>query len=348
MASLLQRKEDVLKHLLSMQKSKGGLVSWREFMQLALYDPEYGYYSRTITDVGTRGDFTTAPVVSSLLGEAIFLWAERMRSTYPSLRHAPLLEIGGGSGALAHSIMKARGWCRFLEPYGIVEISTPLRKKQQKLLRGRRIQWFTNMQEALHWAKGSALIFSNELVDAFPCSLWQKESDAEWREVCISIEEQKIYEGLRSSPLPSSSIFMQSVPTGQRVETHESWREWLSEWTGVVRNVAMLTIDYGGREASQYHRKRLGTLRAFWRQQCFTGSAIYSRFGQQDLTADVNFTDLETWGGEFGWETLKMQTLAEWLSALGKEKVKNDIDIRFLNEQNVGGEFLAWECVLFS
>ena len=348
MASPLQRKEDLLQHLLSMQNSKGGLLSWREFMQLALYDPEYGYYSCTINSVGTLGDFTTAPVVSSLLGEAVFLWAERMRSTYPALRHAPLLEIGGGSGALAHSMMKARGWRRFFEPYGIVEISEPLRKKQQKLLRGRRIQWFATMQEALHWAKGSALIFSNELVDAFPCSLWQKESDAEWREVCISIEQDKIYEALRSSPLPSSSVFTQNFPIGQRVETHESWREWLSEWTGLIRNAAMLTIDYGGREASPYHRKPLGTLRAFWRQQCLTGSAIYARFGQQDLTADVNFTDLETWGKEFGWETLKMQTLAEWLRALGKEKAKNDTDVRLLNEKNAGGEFLAWECVLHS
>lgn len=107
----------------------------------------------------------------------------------------------------------------------------------------------------------------------------------------------------------------------------------------------MLTVDYGGVGGSQYHRKMAGSLRAFWRHQCLTGSAVYSRFGEQDLTADVEFTDLETWGQKLGWKTLQKQTLAEWLSGVGNANIKNDIDIRLLNPKNAGGEFLVWECV---
>ena len=62
-----------------------------------------------------------------------------------------------------------------------------------------------------------------------------------------------------------------------------------------------------------YHRRPRGTLRAYCRHQRFTGPEVYRRFGQQDLTADVNFTDLQAWGEAVGLVTDRLCTQADFL-----------------------------------
>ena len=52
-------------------------IAFEEFMRRALYDPVRGYYSRRITGVGKRGDFTTAPMLSEAPARAIAAWAAR-------------------------------------------------------------------------------------------------------------------------------------------------------------------------------------------------------------------------------------------------------------------------------
>ena len=57
----------------------------------------------------------------------------------------------------------------------------------------------------------------------------------------------------------------------------------------------MLTIDYGDTAENLYHRQPKGSLRAYFLHQRFAGNEIYANPGMQDITADVNFTDLEHW-----------------------------------------------------
>jgi SAM-dependent MidA family methyltransferase len=57
----------------------------------------------------------------------------------------------------------------------------------------------------------------------------------------------------------------------------------------------MLTIHYGAAAETLYQRRPCGTVRAYLLQQRLDGPAIYQNPGRQDLTADVNFTDLQNW-----------------------------------------------------
>ena len=43
------------------------------FINLALYDKKFGYYSKK-NPFGKYGDYTTSPLVSNLFGEMIALW----------------------------------------------------------------------------------------------------------------------------------------------------------------------------------------------------------------------------------------------------------------------------------
>ena len=49
----------------------GGVISFAQFMALALYAPGLGYYSAGSHKLGEAGDFTTAPELSPLFFRAI-------------------------------------------------------------------------------------------------------------------------------------------------------------------------------------------------------------------------------------------------------------------------------------
>lgn len=76
----------------------------------------------------------------------------------------------------------------------------------------------------------------------------------------------------------------------------------------------MLTLDYGDAFPAVYHRQPRGTLRAYFAQQRLTGAEVYQRMGRQDITADVNFTDLQRWGESLGWRTDVFETQASFIS----------------------------------
>jgi SAM-dependent MidA family methyltransferase len=268
-------------------------ISFEQFMAKALHDPETGYYARRISGVGRTGDFTTAPMLSDAPARAIAAWATRaMRE----IGCRNLIEIGPGEGRLAAGVLKNLPWnLRWKTRVHLVETSAPLAERQRKLL-GNRATWHRGMSGALAACGGNAVIFSNELVDAFPVRRFQKTTEG-WQEIAVRFDEQhRAHESLLPpAPLPDSSGFLASHPPGQCVEVHDSYRRYLTEWLPLWKSGCMLTIDYGAAADSLYHRRPRGTVRAYLLQQRLEGPAIYQNPGRQDLTADVNFTDLQNW-----------------------------------------------------
>jgi SAM-dependent MidA family methyltransferase len=268
-------------------------IPFEQFMANALHNPVHGYYTRRIKAVGPGGDFTTAPMLSQAPAQAIAAWAAKaLRET----RCRDLIEIGPGEGTLAASVCKHLPWnLRWRTRLHLIETSTPLAERQKKLL-GKRATWHSSTQAALRSCHGNAVIYSNELVDAFPVRRYQKTA-AGWQELAVRFDEHKQpHESLLPpAPLPDSSGFLDSHPLGQRIEVHDSYRRYLTDWLPHWKSGRMLTIDYGAPAAEIYHRRPHGTLRGYLFQQRIEGPAIYQNIGRQDLTADVNFTDLQTW-----------------------------------------------------
>ncbi len=275
-----------LQFLLHLQKSLGGCVPFDRWMHEALYHASYGYYTANIREFGRRGDFTTWPTLNDSLGCAIGRWILRNK---PSGR-LNVIEIGAGSGELAASVIKAIGWWN-RPRYHIVEISPHLRRAQQKRL-GSRALWHVSVAEALTASRGAALIVSNELVDAFPCRIFRKDPEG-WSELALRIEESRAVEEWISRPLPVSSVFMHAWPVGQRIEVHESFQDWRRGWLSAWESGSMLTIDYGDECPALYVRRPRGTLRAYAHHLRLEGREVYAGFGLRDLTADVNFSDLQ-------------------------------------------------------
>ena len=76
----------------------------------------------------------------------------------------------------------------------------------------------------------------------------------------------------------------------------------------------MLTIDYGDTGEKLYERRPGGSLRAYWKHNRYTGRDLYASFGKQDLTADVNFSDLIAWGEALDWKTRLYTTQREFMA----------------------------------
>jgi SAM-dependent MidA family methyltransferase len=270
--------------------------TFEQFMQRCLHDPHRGYYAKNIRAIGSRGDFTTAPQLSSAPAKAIASWATQAMRT-PQTRN--LIEIGPGMGTLSQQILRHLPLTLRLTTKLHLVDSSPILINYQKKTLGKRASYHETIQQALESCKGNAVIFSNELVDAFPVRLFQKTHN-QWQEISVIHSENRTTEILTNpGSLPESSIFKGNFPIGQRVEIHESYHKWLQSWLPIWRRGEMLTIDYGTLAKDLYHRQPHGSLRGYLLQQRIQGTDIYQNPGLQDLTADVNFNDLIEWGKPF-------------------------------------------------
>lgn len=257
-------------------------------MARALHDPERGYYARHLRGIGPRGDFTTAPQLSETPAKAIAAWlVHALRES--KTRH--IIEIGPGLGTLANQVLRHLPFtARLRTRFHLVESSPTLATRQKELL-GKKVSHHTTILQALDACSGEAVIFSNELVDAFPARLFRKTA-GEWREVALLNSSEIL---LAPATLPPSSVFTQDYPDGQTIEVHDSYRLWLESWLPFWKRGEILTVDYGDTVDRLYHRRSRGTLRAYLFQQRIEGPAIFDNAGLQDITADVNFTDLVAW-----------------------------------------------------
>jgi len=267
----------------------GSFETIGQFMARALHDPVRGYYARNIRGIGARGDFTTAPQLSEAPANAIAAWIAR---TLRESKTRHVIEIGPGLGTLTAQVIRKLPFAiRFRTRFHLVE-SSPALAEHQKALFGKKVSHHTSILDALQSCCGAAVIFSNELVDAFPARVFRKTSGA-WREVALNASNQEIL--LPPARLPPSSIFQIPCKENQTVEVHDAYRLWLESWLPHWTRGEMLTIDYGDIAEQLYHQRPHGTLRAYLLHQRLHGSAVFENCGLQDITADVNFTDLAAW-----------------------------------------------------
>ena len=330
-----------------MQDECGGRIPFERFMREALYHPTFGYYSSQIQDVGKGGDFSTSATLDPLLGESIANWIIK-RAKELGWRRIPVIEVGAGSGLLARSVIRHLDWkSRWHVDYMICETSPILRSKQQKNLRWRGVRWIDSLKSELEKNDGRALIFSNELVDAFPCRVFQKSKEG-WCELSIILHPEGSFSETTFPPIVPIHSYtwfadFTGLPNGQRVERHDSYHEWLRAWGALWKEGYLLTIDYGDLAKNLYCSRPAGSLRAYWKHERITGSHVYARFGKQDLTADVNFSDLIGWGQSLGWKEESFTTQREFLSRLISPKKIAGLSSRFLIPGDAGDAFKVLE-----
>jgi SAM-dependent MidA family methyltransferase len=164
---------------------KSGVISFARFMELTLYCPETGYYETKKDIIGPRGDFITS-VSAALFGELLAFqfasWLEEWPIAGPGCANGfagagcrlAMVEAGAHGGQLAKDILS---WLQANRPrlfeqieYVMVEPSARRREWQQETLTelSSKVRWVSQLSELKNQESISGLIFSNELLDAFP------------------------------------------------------------------------------------------------------------------------------------------------------------------------------------
>ncbi|HEY9245338.1 MAG TPA: SAM-dependent methyltransferase, partial [Candidatus Methanoperedens sp.] len=157
-----------LPDIISEKIRQTGPISFRDFMEIALYYPGLGYYTSPEDRIGRPGDYYTNPNLSQAFGEMLGAQLEEMWHLLGE-NEFTVVEMGAGTGLLSGDVygyLKERvgdfNYC-------IVEKSPALQDKQRKHL-GDDIGWYDSLEEI---GDIEGCIFSNELVDAFPVHLVQ-------------------------------------------------------------------------------------------------------------------------------------------------------------------------------
>ncbi|WNZ26224.1 class I SAM-dependent methyltransferase [Leptolyngbya sp. NK1-12] len=307
-------------------------ITFAEFMELALYQPQYGYYATNRGQAGIQRDFFTSPHLGSDFGELLAeqfadLW-HQLGCPHPFI----LVEMGAGQGLLVqdivHYLHRHQFECFAALEYWIIEKSPALIVAQQQRLRSLTDSWGKLVWHSWEEIPSNSIVgccFSNELVDALPVHLVEVtegnlqevyvalDSKNQIREVIAPLSTRQIEDYFR---LIDIDLLSDRYPQPYRTEVNLAALDWLSTVADRLQRGYLLTIDYGYPAHRYYSPTRdQGTL------QCYTQHAHhndpYIAIGQQDITAHVNFTALERQGEQCGLQTIGFTQQGLFLMALG-------------------------------
>lgn len=298
-----------------------GPITFERFMDICLYDPEYGYYTSRQLPVGREGDFYTSPHLHPVFGRLIGRQVEEMWEKMGRGRFT-LVEMGAGRGYLAADML---GYLREREifaglRYIVVELNPRVREQQASQLREFEglVTWVSSLSE-IRGVRGCVL--SNELLDAFPVHVVVMEE--ELGEVYVGYADGRLREeiGPLSTPVLAEYFSRMGIrlQSGYRTEVNLRVASWLGEIDESLEEGFVLTVDYGytGREYYSEDRNR-GTLMCYSRHQFSEDPLV--RIGEQDITAHVDFSALKRWGEERGIKTLGYTSQGAFLMSSGLDE----------------------------
>lgn len=317
---------------------RSGPITFANFMELALYEQEYGYYRSDGTRTGKEGDYYTSPCVHPAFGEII---GRFIHKAYKSLdiQEFTVIEMGAGKGYLALDVLESikRDQPRFYNNlnYLIVESSHSLIEEEKTLLVDHlhKLRFLSSISD-IEDDEVAGVVISNELIDSFPFH----------RLMYIKNDFQEIYVGLRNDEF---SEILDTLSTGelktyieryrlefmegQEVEINLNAKKWLLNVSRVLRKGFVVTIDYGFKATELFDPIRTkGTYMCFYKHGA--NENPYAHIGEQDITAHVDFSNLVLVGNDVQLETVKYTTqgqfLIDWgmLDILDRYNVKNKAD----------------------
>src|SRR6266496_2749568 len=82
---------------------KSGDLPFRAFVQLVLYHPDFGYYTRPLSPVGKAADFVTSPSLSPVFSYGLGKLCRQFLSRIGDVP-SQIVDIGCGDGALIRDV----------------------------------------------------------------------------------------------------------------------------------------------------------------------------------------------------------------------------------------------------
>jgi SAM-dependent MidA family methyltransferase len=347
-----------------------GPIPFSRYMQLCLYHPELGYYSRTAGQFGKAGDFYTSSDVHAVFGRLLARQFEEMWQALGAPSHLDLVELGPGRGLFAQDVLD---WSekKFSDlfratTYFLVENSPALRQRIKETLARHlecgkaELSAFDPMEtgetswrplqsleigdaaaakrrkNAAHGAsRGSGarveqapegrkktpadelsvptILFTNEFFDALPVEIVSPQGSLR-----IDAREGRFLETW-VPPSPEELTFLDDYSVhpeaDERIEVPLVAQQIIDRVAASIHRGFLVAIDYGYTREEQLAGRHRGSLKAI--RQHSVSPNPYEAPGEQDITADVNFTALAAAVEGQGMQAQKLITQSQFLMGIG-------------------------------
>ncbi len=334
-----------------------GPIAFSRYMELCLYDPELGYYSRNAEQFGKAGDFYTSSDVYAVFGRLLARQFNEMWRALGSPEHIDLVELGPGRGLFAQDVLD---WSEKKFPdfflavrYVLVESSAALRERISQTL-------------AHHLESGKANLAAMDSPEISETLAAKRRQNAAQGASCGSAEghEQspdELKKTLADRDAPTiifANEFFDAFPVeiisakgSLRIEVRDG--HFVEAWVGPSREELEFLDRYSIHPESHerieatlaaqlfMHRIAAAIQRGFLiaidygytREEQLAGrhrgtvKAIrqhsisanpYEAPGEQDITADVNFAALAAAAEKQGMKAHKLVTQSQFLMGIGE------------------------------
>jgi SAM-dependent MidA family methyltransferase len=332
---------DLLREIRREIEAHGGRITFAWFMELALYHPQYGYYTSGGERIGKQGDYFTSVSVGPLFGKMLARQFVRFREELGNPPEFEVVEFGGHRGQFRADVLAAAPDLS----YRIVETSDPLPDSVV------------------------GCVFSNEFLDALPVhrvqvkdGIWQEvyvqtafpspepspprgEGQSEetpfvgqaprlpllgrWQAERLPYNNGNFVEVLGPLSTPRLAEYLHDLPIqymeGYRTEVNLRALDWLADVSRRLKRGWIITIDYGY-ERDEYFapHHRDGTLLCY--HQHVKSANPYANVGEQDITAHVEFTSLIEHGKKLGLEPVLFTDQSHYLLQIGESEIAEIVE----------------------
>jgi SAM-dependent MidA family methyltransferase len=317
-----------LRSLIAEEIGQRGPIPFSRYMELCLYHSELGYYSRTREQFGKAGDFYTASDVHAVFGRLLARQFDEMWRAMGAPPRIDLIELGPGRGLFAQDVLdwSKKKFPDFLDAlhYTLVERSPGLCRRLQERFQtymtpaqpgcSARVSLAAELEEVAAGME-NGIVFGNEFFDALPVEVVSPEG-----QLHVAVEGDRFVECFTS---PSAAVLefidRYGVHPGpeERVEVPLVALGYLRRMARLIERGFMVLVDYGYTREELLAGRPKSTLRAF-RQHSLSDNP-YEAPGEQDLTANVNFTSLRAAALAAGFEQATLLTQAQFLMGIGEQ-----------------------------
>jgi SAM-dependent MidA family methyltransferase len=273
---------------LRMRIAADGPMVFEEFMRACLYDPDHGFFATGPLRSTKGGDFLTSPEVSPWFGTIIgrHVAAEHRRLDVADF---VLAEVGAGSGSLIGPLVKELGPAA-PEVWALDASPAARRSLGERIASAHVAADIDDLPDYL-----TGVIVANELLDNLPVALALRAGNV-WQERRVAVNDHGRFvlvpTEARAEVAAWADRYCAETPEGGLVEVQLEAETWLRSALRRLHHGTLLAFDYGGTAEELVPRRTQGTLRTY--RAHHLGPEPLEAPGESDVTADVNFSALET------------------------------------------------------
>jgi SAM-dependent MidA family methyltransferase len=311
-----------LREKIAQETREHGPIPFSRYMELCLYDPELGYYARHAEQFGKAGDFYTSSDVHAVFGRLLARQFDEMWRALNLPAAIQIIELGPGRGLFAQDVLD---WSEKKFPeffgairYSLIESSPPLRERLMQTLERHFVTGKCALQSTplpeVSQSGMPVIVFANEFFDALPVEVLSEKGSLRIRSGAGCLEET--WTAASAEELEYLDRYSVHPEPGERVEAGLIAHEYMQRIACSVSCGFIAIVDYGYTREELLAGCHRGTIMTY--RQHSASSNPYEAPGEQDITAHVNFTVLQSVAEQSGMQVEKLLTQSQFLMGIGE------------------------------